>query len=190
MLKKLIYLKGTTIDKLNQIESLLSGTSAEGGILELRQILSLLDIDTQKVTEIDVSLARGADYYTGFILEGVIENSGIGAVLGGGRYDKLISDLGGPNLPAVGMAFGLERLFLLCKDYNLLAEDFETRTIIICNNKRDEGDLLRYAQLFRIENFCDFISLPGIPRNAAINYAKSRGFTTLFYGTQKEEIDL
>lgn len=55
-------------------------------------------------------LARGLDYYTGPIFETVIEASGVGSISGGGRFDNLVATLGGPDLPASGSSFGLERV--------------------------------------------------------------------------------
>ena len=64
--------------------------------------------------QIDSSLVRGLDYYTGFVFEAVSDDLGAqNAYLGGGRYDNLCSQLGGKNLPAIGMAIGLERLSTL-----------------------------------------------------------------------------
>ena len=61
--------------------------------------------------EIDYSLVRGLDYYTGFIFEAISDDLGAqDSYLGGGRYDNLFSDLGGKKLPAIGMAIGIERL--------------------------------------------------------------------------------
>jgi histidyl-tRNA synthetase len=63
---------------------------------------------------IDYSLVRGLDYYTGFVFEAVSSNLGAqDAYLGGGRYDGLCKQLGGKELPAIGMAMGIERLALL-----------------------------------------------------------------------------
>ena len=64
--------------------------------------------------QIDSSLVRGLDYYTGFVFEAISDDLGAqNAYLGGGRYDNLCSQLGGKNLPAIGMAIGLERLSIL-----------------------------------------------------------------------------
>ncbi|MFC1539524.1 histidine--tRNA ligase [Candidatus Latescibacterota bacterium] len=67
--------------------------------------------------EIDYSLVRGLDYYTGTVFE--MNDAGLGAqsaVMAGGRYDNLVSELGGKNLPAVGFACGIERLIMAVKD--------------------------------------------------------------------------
>ena len=68
--------------------------------------------------EIDHTLVRGLDYYTGFVFEAVSSDLGAqDAYLGGGRYDDLCKQLGGKDLPAIGMAIGIERLSLLTKTY-------------------------------------------------------------------------
>ena len=68
--------------------------------------------------EIDHNLVRGLDYYTGFVFEAVSEDLGAqNAYLGGGRYDELSKQLGGKDLPAIGMAIGIERLAALAKTY-------------------------------------------------------------------------
>lgn len=59
---------------------------------------------------INPTLARGLEYYTGPIFETVVEQAGIGSITGGGRFDNLIEDLGGPSIPATGSSFGLERV--------------------------------------------------------------------------------
>ena len=64
----------------------------------------------KSVIEIDLSLARGLDYYTGFIFEMEVENSDIGSIASGGRYDNLIKNMGGEDTKATGFSGGLERL--------------------------------------------------------------------------------
>ncbi|MFH1601610.1 MAG: histidine--tRNA ligase [Candidatus Shapirobacteria bacterium] len=65
------------------------------------------------------SLARGLDYYTGPIFETVISNSAVGSITGGGRYDNLVSQLGGPQLVAIGTTFGLDRIIEVIRKDNL-----------------------------------------------------------------------
>lgn len=71
-------------------------------------------------------LVRGLDYYTGTVFEFIStsEDGSQNAIIGGGRYDKLVSDLGGPNIPAIGMALGLDRIVTLVKktNYNVKVE--------------------------------------------------------------------
>ena len=86
--------------------------------------------------EIDHSLVRGLDYYTGFVFEAVSEHLGAqDSYLGGGRYDDLFEDLGGKSLPAIGMAIGIERLSYIAKN-----EFFEPTLVhfIILSDKIEE----------------------------------------------------
>lgn len=86
------------------------------GLADLQEIISYLPEKVMRHCHLDLTLARGADYYTGFILEGVLPESGVGAVLGGGRFDNLVVDLGGTDYGCVGMAFGLDRLAVAMTD--------------------------------------------------------------------------
>jgi histidyl-tRNA synthetase len=73
--------------------------------------------------EIDYSLVRGLDYYSGFVFEAVSSNLGAqDSFLGGGRYDQLCEKLGGKSLPSIGMAIGLERFAELIEVNNLLGK--------------------------------------------------------------------
>ncbi len=80
---------------------------------QLRAYLDALNINYQ----MDPMLVRGLDYYTKTVFEIVSDKIGAqGTVCGGGRYDGLISELGGPDMPAVGFGLGMERLLLLIKE--------------------------------------------------------------------------
>jgi histidyl-tRNA synthetase len=90
------------------------------GANDLIEIISYLPSDIVKSIRFDLTLARGANYYTGFIIEGVIDNVKTGAVCGGGRYDHLISSVGDACEPAVGMAIGLERVLVALKELEII----------------------------------------------------------------------
>ncbi|MBC8234306.1 histidine--tRNA ligase [bacterium] len=98
---------------LNALEGRLDGfESALQGIDELRQInnaLKCLGVPDANYS-FDICLARGLDYYTGPIFEVVVKEASIGSVVGGGRWDTLIGQFTGKDVPAVGTSFGLERL--------------------------------------------------------------------------------
>ena len=97
-----------TLDKIQGY--LADSNSALEGIQELREILTYIPSKVLSKVKIDFTLARGADYYTGFIIESIINNIELGAVLGGGRFDNLVEAFCDEKVPAVGMAFGLERI--------------------------------------------------------------------------------
>ena len=85
----------------------------------LKQVLSLLTkLEVENVV-FTPTLSRGLDYYTGPIFETVVKEPKIGSITGGGRYDNLLKDLGGPDLPATGTSFGLDRICDVIEENNL-----------------------------------------------------------------------
>lgn len=86
--------------------------------------------------EIDYGLVRGLDYYTGLVFEAISDELGAqDAYLGGGRYDNLSEQLGGKDLPCIGMAIGIERLALLS---NIVIEDKTLISFIILSSNFEE----------------------------------------------------
>ncbi len=108
-------LKGDNLEKLDRCCEVFKGVAiAEEGIDELRQILNVLpamEIDLD-VVEVDFSIARGLDYYTGPVMElGLLDAPEFGSVFSGGRYNDLVSRFTGKELPATGASMGVDRLF-------------------------------------------------------------------------------
>jgi len=79
----------------------------------------------------DPTLVRGLDYYTGTIFETTVTKPKIGSISGGGRFDNLISTLGGPNIPAVGSSLGLDRIVDCIIDQNLLPNLTQSSTQVL-----------------------------------------------------------
>ncbi len=99
--------------------------------------------------QIDHNLVRGLDYYTGFVFEAISSNLGAqDAYLGGGRYDNLCKQLGGKDLPAIGMAIGIERLSLLS---NVL-EEYKTSISLIIISSNMEPKAYKIAHNIRSLN--------------------------------------
>lgn len=127
----ILELNGDPVSVLDQLFSMLMDNCFIGcGTHELHTILAYLPKEVYSKITIDFTLARGADYYTGFILEGVIPDIPVGAVLGGGRYDNLMSAAGGTSEPAVGMAFGLDRIITAMEELSMTVED-ENPTLLL-----------------------------------------------------------
>ena len=90
----------------------------------LRSIVSMsesLGVPTGRV-QIDPTLARGLDYYTGPVFETRIPDSGVGSVSGGGRYDGLIGMFSGRDVPAVGVSLGLARILLIMEERGMFPD--------------------------------------------------------------------
>jgi histidyl-tRNA synthetase len=99
------------------------------------------------------TLARGLDYYTGMIFEIVIPEYPVGSFGGGGRYDKLIQNLGGPDVPAVGMAFGFDRIVEGADSLNLIPKDnIGTEVLVTIFDENLVTNALNIAGKLRSEN--------------------------------------
>jgi histidyl-tRNA synthetase len=90
----------------------------QAGIAEMEKLAEYLKYYgvPESVLSFDLHMARGLDYYTGPIFEALVPEAGIGSVAGGGRYDHLIEQLGGPDLPATGTSLGLERIIAVVEE--------------------------------------------------------------------------
>ena len=89
--------------------------SIEKNLQNIRQMAISMGVDPNCV-QLDRTLARGLDYYTGPVFETVLDDANIGSVSGGGRYDGLIGMFSGQNIPAVGVSLGLERLLVILEE--------------------------------------------------------------------------
>ena len=99
----------------------------------------------------DPTLVRGLDYYTGPIFEAFILDNNIGSVCGGGRFDNLISQLGGPSLPATGIAFGFDRIIDCIESLSLLPDLPTTNIKVMVANfgSESEKDAVSFAATLR-----------------------------------------
>ena len=109
-----------TLDFVNSVETKFTSEKAKLACAELRDVLSFLNITEFKIkVELDMSLARGLDYYTGCIFEVVVPGSGIGSISGGGRYDDLTSIFGLKDVSGVGISFGIDRIYEILEAQDL-----------------------------------------------------------------------
>ena len=95
----------------------------EKGIKELNEILHLTGELGCENVKLNLSLARGLDYYTGTIFEVVLNNADMGSIVGGGRYDNLTEVFGQSNLSGVGVSFGAERIYDVMNEMDLFPKE-------------------------------------------------------------------
>ena len=109
-LQPIIQLKGSTAEKLTTMRSVLKDSETGlKGVEEMEYIFGKLE--TKNEVELDLTLARGLNYYTGAIFEVKALDVEIGSITGGGRYDNLTGIFGMPGLSGVGISFGADRIF-------------------------------------------------------------------------------
>ena len=124
-LRPLLELSGSNADKLNTLSVLLSESEVGmKGVEELREVVEGIDsLGHNCEVEIDVSLARGLNYYTGTIIEVKALDVQIGSITGGGRYDNLTGVFGLPGLSGVGISFGADRIYDVLNQLDLYPEN-------------------------------------------------------------------
>jgi len=137
-LQPLFQVSGTASEKLDLLKDLLSSSEiGMQGVQELAFIVTTIsEIGLQTATlEIDVTLARGLNYYTGAIFEvAAPEQVKMGSIGGGGRYDDLTGIFGLKNMSGVGISFGLDRIYLVLEELGLFPETVSANTKVLFIN--------------------------------------------------------
>ena len=178
----MINIKGGNKEKINKLKKLLESEGLDE-IGELFSLLMVLDVNA----EFDISLARGLTYYTGTTMEVYLRNSKVKtAVCAGGRYDKMIgSFLGKGDYPAVGISFGLDRIYDAYVEKNEIIQKTVTKVYIIPIGTFKESS--KIAEELRRENVDVDIDLMERGPSKNLQYADSLGIPyVLFVG--KEEL--
>ncbi|MDE6235188.1 MAG: histidine--tRNA ligase [Muribaculaceae bacterium] len=135
-LEPLLTLSGSNEEKLARLSVLLDGQD-EGikGIEELREVLDgIAALDPKATVELDVSLARGLNYYTGTIIEVKANDVEIGSITGGGRYDNLTGVFGMPGLSGVGISFGADRIYDVLNQLDLYPAEISASVKVLFIN--------------------------------------------------------
>ncbi|MBQ1224807.1 MAG: histidine--tRNA ligase, partial [Alistipes sp.] len=152
-LEPILTLSGTTAEKLAQLETILA-TSETGlkGVEELRTVFSAVEaLGIKLEVELDLSLARGLNYYTGAIFEVKAKDFAIGSICGGGRYDNLTGIFGMPDVSGVGISFGADRIYDVMVGLNLFPNEVSCVAKVLFINLGEAEGLasLRCAKALR-----------------------------------------
>ncbi|MEG2365187.1 MAG: histidine--tRNA ligase [Alistipes sp.] len=149
MLQPILELSGDNDQKLNKLRDVIGGSEIGlQGVAEMQTIfdyLKRLSIDLQ--VELDLSLARGLNYYTGAIFEVKALDYAIGSICGGGRYDDLTGIFGMPDTSGVGISFGADRIYDVMTGLNLFPEEANQTTKVFFVNLGAEEELTSLQQL-------------------------------------------
>jgi len=135
-LQPIISLAGSNDEKLSTIADVLKDSETGlKGIAELRFILDTLKtVGLKNELQLDLTLARGLNYYTGAIFEVKALDVQIGSITGGGRYDNLTGIFGMPGLSGVGISFGADRIYDVLNQLDLYPQDSVTATQVLFIN--------------------------------------------------------
>ncbi len=152
-LQPLLTLSGSNEEKLATLSTLLASSEVGmKGVEELRYVFTNSEAQQPKgVVELDVSLARGLNYYTGTIIEVKAKDVAIGSITGGGRYDNLTGVFGMTGTSGVGISFGADRIYDVLNTLELYPKDTlaSTKVLFVNFGEKEGAQSLQYVMKLR-----------------------------------------
>lgn len=135
-LQPILQIDGTVAERIDKLASVLaSSETGMLGVAELREVISGVEaIGLRATLDLDVSLARGLNYYTGTIIEVKAQDVEIGSITGGGRYDNLTGVFGLPGVSGVGISFGADRIYDVLNALDLYPDNARQSTQVMFTN--------------------------------------------------------
>jgi histidyl-tRNA synthetase len=154
MIQQYLTIEGSNAEKLKQLSVLLGNN--EMGLKGIEEINYVLDYHVQtgmdKHLVADFTLARGLNYYTGIIFEVKAMDAQMGSIGGGGRYNDLTSLFGVPNIPGVGISFGVDRIYDVMEEKNLFPNTIAQTTQVLFFNLGEQEAKSAYQQMMVLRN--------------------------------------
>lgn len=178
-LRPLLEMKGSNAEKLDTLAGLLAGSeTGMKGVEELRTVIDGIDsLGHDCEVELDVSLARGLNYYTGTIIEVKALDVQIGSITGGGRYDNLTGVFGMPGLSGVGISFGADRIYDVLNQLELYPESVSQSVKVLFVNFGDKEavESMRIVKLLREQGISAELYPDAAKMKKQMGYADSEG---------------
>jgi histidyl-tRNA synthetase len=188
---KLAEMSGSNDSMLDQLPALVAGNEVgEQGVEKLRQVVEgcrAAGVDDERL-QLDVSIARGLDYYTGTIYETFLGDlPGIGSVASGGRYDNLAGLFTKEKLPGIGASLGLDRLLAAMEELKMLpAAKTPAQVLIVYFDESRRNDYLHLAATLRAGGIAVEVFPEAKKMGQQLKYADSRGFRVALIAGSRE----
>ncbi|MCX6288699.1 MAG: histidine--tRNA ligase [Bacteroidetes bacterium] len=149
-----LNIEGSNEEKLKKLAALLGDNAAgQAGIAELNFVLNYHNATGMaKYLVADFTLARGLNYYTGLIFEVKAKDAQMGSIGGGGRYNDLTSLFGVPNIPGVGISFGVDRIYDVMEEKDLFPASVAQSTQVLFFNLGEQEALQSYKLMLALRN--------------------------------------
>ena len=176
-LQPIIALSGSNADKLDTMRQVLASSEVGlKGCEEVEFVLNCLGDDLTNVIELDLTLARGLNYYTGCIFEVKALDVEIGSITGGGRYDNLTGIFGLPGLSGVGISFGADRIYDVLNQLELYPADTASGVDLLFINfgEAEAACCLRMARQTRAAGISTEVFPDAAKMKKQMNYANTR----------------
>ncbi|MBX9782373.1 MAG: histidine--tRNA ligase [Chitinophagaceae bacterium] len=182
IIEQYLNISGTNDEKLSAIKTLLGkNENGKKGIEEIEYII-------QSKIVIDFTLARGLNYYTGIIFEVKANNVQMGSIGGGGRYDDLTGLFGVPNIPGVGISFGVDRIYDVMEELKLFPADVHTGTKVLFFNmgEAESKKAFELMQQLRANGIAAELYHEQAKFDKQFKYAEKKGIPTIIIIGNKE----
>jgi len=190
-LLKSLVLEGTSTDILAQLEPRLADSESGAlGVARLRELFEVCEqvgIPAERL-QLDLSIARGLDYYTGTVFETFLDElPGIGSVCSGGRYDDLAGLFTSQPLPGVGASLGLDRLLAAMEELGMLQSSATPASVLVTFFDKDRlGDYLRIGRLLRQAGINAEVFPEAARLGKQLKYADRKGFRVAIVAGENE----
>ncbi len=134
-IEKYLSIQGNNAEKMTSLTNLIGHVeTGKQGMEEIQYLLDFLPSSVSRHLSTDFTLARGLNYYTGIIFEVKAIGISMGSIGGGGRYDDLTGLFGVPDVPGVGISFGVDRIYDVMEELKLFPSDVHTSTRLLFFN--------------------------------------------------------
>jgi len=192
-LQPVFDLSGSTSDKLQSLEKLFAGDETGlKGVEEMRTLFGYIDAVSPKCqVELDLTLARGLNYYTGAIFEVKAKNVSIGSICGGGRYDNLTGIFGMPDVSGVGISFGADRIYDVLTELNKFPENLEHLSTVLFINfgEKELLQCIAYASVLRKNGIAAEIYPEAAKMKKQMSYADAKKIPFVAFVGENEIIN-
>ncbi len=188
-LNPVFELQGTVQEKLDSLATLFAGSETGcKGVDEMRTLFDLIGNSMRCRVELDLTLARGLNYYTGAIFEVKANDVAMGSICGGGRYDNLTGIFGMPNVSGVGISFGADRIYDVLTELNLYpAELAQTARAMFVNfGEREQAYCIKAATTMRAAGISTLIYPDAAKMKKQMEYANRKGIPFVIFVGEEE----
>jgi len=175
LIEKYLSVDGSNTEKIAAVKSLLGSTaSGQKGIEELEFLLS--HSGALNEVKVDLTLARGLNYYTGIIFEVTAQNVQMGSIGGGGRYDDLTGLMGVPGIPGVGISFGVDRIYDVLEELSLFPDTVQAGTRVLFFNlgENESKTAFQWLQQLRSRGIASEIYYESVKFDKQFKYAEKK----------------
>jgi histidyl-tRNA synthetase len=171
-------LSGTAAEKIASLEQMFATVDVgQRGAAELKELFSLIGASQLHCDiELDLTLARGLNYYTGAIFEVKAKDVQIGSICGGGRYDNLTGIFGMPDVSGVGISFGADRIYDVLTELDAFPADLahSARVMFINFGPKEQAACIGIAARLRAEGIATLIYPDSAKMKKQMEYANRR----------------